>query len=130
MSWSYDITQLSMSPKDQVRLLICDTNEDDPFMEDEEIAFYVDQHPDDLVRASLSCLNTIITRITNTPDYKLGPYSESNSTRLNAFKAIKANLEIKVAGYQPPLMMSPTTEPIFGYGIASETCCQGGDSHT
>ena len=53
MSWSYDATQLAISVKDQVRLLIGDTNELEPLIEDEELMFYVDQHPGDTARAAL-----------------------------------------------------------------------------
>ena len=129
MSWSYDATQLEISVKDQIRLLIGDTNENEHLIEDEEIMFYVDQHPDDITRAALDCVGTIITRITSTPDYKLGPYSESNASRLEAFKSVKAQLENQIVGYQPPLMQQPTTTPIFKYGVASESCCIGGDGH-
>lgn len=129
MSWSYDATQLEISVKDQIRLLIGDTNENEPLMEDEEIMFYVDQHPDDITRAALNCVCTIITRITSMPDYKLGPYSESNASRLKAFRSVKAQLEKQITGYQPPLMQQPTTTPVFKYGVTSETCCIGGDGH-
>lgn len=129
MSWSYDATQLASSIKDQVRLLIGDTNAQDPLIEDEELLFYVDQHPDDTNRAALACINTIITRITNTPDYTLGPYSESNASRLKAFRSIKAQLEKQATSYQPPLMQQPTTSSIFKYGVGSKTCCIGGVEH-
>lgn len=129
MSWSYDATQLAISVKDQVRLLIGDTNELEPLIEDEELMFYVDQHPGDIARAALACINVIIARITSTPDYTLGPYSESNANRVKAFRSLKAQLEKQTIGYQPPLMQQPTTTPIFKYGITSETCCIGGDGH-
>ena len=129
MSWSYDSSALATSIKDQIRLLIGDTNETEPFIEDEEINFYIGQHPNDATRAALDCVNVIITRITSTPDYTLGPYSESKASRLSAFRSIKASLEKQTIGYQPPLMQQPTTSPIFKYGIASETCCIGGDDH-
>jgi len=41
MSWSYDVTALATSLKDQIRLRIGDTDESDPIMQDEEITFYV-----------------------------------------------------------------------------------------
>lgn len=129
MSWSYDATQLATSPKDQIRLLIGDTNSDDPLIQDEEVNYYIDQHPNDNARAALACVNVIITRITSTPDYTLGPYSESNASRLKAFRSIKAQLEKDAISFQPPLMNEPTTTSIFHYGIAAESCCVGGDGH-
>lgn len=123
MAWIYDPASLQDSPKDQIRLLIGDTLESDPLLQDEEIQFYIDQCSGDITRAALSCVNVIITRICSTPDYTLGPYSESNGNRLKAFQSIKAELDAKVTGYNAPLTSAPTTEPIFGYNMMSARCC-------
>lgn len=127
MSWSYDPSKLKDSPKDQVRLLIGDTEEDDPLLQDEEIQFYLDQHPNDIKRCSLECVNVIITRICNTPDYTLGPYSESNANRLKAFQTLQQDLSAQVVGYNAPLADSPSTAPIFAYDMMSAICCARGD---
>ena len=127
MSWSYDPAKLKDSPKDQVRLLIGDTLESDPLLEDEEIQFYIDQWPNDVNRAALASVNVIITRICSTPDYTLGPYSESNGSRLKAFQSVRDELDTKVTGYNSPLAKAPTTEPIFGYDMMSVHCCIRGD---
>lgn len=129
MSWSYDPTKLKDSPIDQIRLLIGDTDEGDPLLQDEEIQFYINQFPNDINRAALASVNVIITRICSTPDYTLGPYSESNSSRLKAFQSIKAELDAKITGYNAPAMETPTTQPIFGYDMMSVHCCIGGDEH-
>jgi hypothetical protein len=123
MAWTYDPTWIQDSPKDQIRLLIGDTLESDPFLQDEEIQFYIDQYPGDISRAALSCVNVVITRICSTPDYTLGPYSESNGNRLKAFQAIKVSLETKVSGYNAPLSEAPTTASIFGYNMMSSRRC-------
>lgn len=123
MSWSYDPTQLKDSLKDQIRLLIGDTNEADPLLQDEEIQFHIDQYPNDVQRAALASVNVIITRICNTPDYTLGPYSESNESRLKAFLSIRDELASDVIGYSSPLACTPTTSPIFNYDMMSVHCC-------
>lgn len=123
MSWSYDPTKLQDSPKDQIRLLIGDTVEGDQLLQDEEIQFYIEQYPGDITRSALASVNVIITRICNTPDYTLGPYSESNTSRLKSFQAIKEELNSQVTGYSAPLFKEPTTAPIFGYDIMSRHCC-------
>lgn len=128
MSWTYDPAKLQDSSLYQIRLLIGDTIEGDPLLQDEEIQFYINQCPDDINRAALDSVNVIITRICNTPDYTLGPYSESNASRLKAFQSIKAELESKVVGYNAPLFMSPTSPPIFGYDIMSTDCCTTEDT--
>lgn len=127
MSWSYDPTQLEDTPKDQVRLLIGDSTEDDPLLQDEEIQYYLDQYPDDINRVALECINVIITRICNTPDYTLGPYSESNANRLKAFQTLQQDLNSKVLSYNSPFAKAPTTAPIFAYDMMSVPCCARGD---
>lgn len=129
MSWNYDPSKLKDSPKDQIRLLIGDTLDSDPLLQDEEIQFYLDQYPSDINRAALASVNVIITRICSTPDYTLGPYSESNGSRLKAFQAVQASLDAKVTGYNSPLADSPTTKPIFGYDMMSVHCCVRGDEN-
>lgn len=123
MSWTYDPTKLKDSPKDQIRLLIGDTLDSDPFLQDEEILFYIDQYPNDISRAALASVNVIITRICSTPDYTLGPYSESNGNRLKAFQSVRDELDAKVTGYNSPLANEPTTGSIFSYDMMSVQCC-------
>lgn len=129
MPWTYDPMKLKDSLKDQIRLLIGDTIESDPLLQDEEIQFYIDQSPNDVNRAALASINVIITRICSTPDYTLGPYSESNGSRLKAFQSVKAELEAKVIGYNSPLASVPTTESIFSYDMMSVQCCARGDEN-
>lgn len=123
MSWSYNPEQLKDSPKDQVRLRVGDTIEADPLLEDEEIQFCIDSCSGDLIQASYKCVSTIITRICNTPDYTLGPYSESNGNRLKAFQGIKDELASTLVGYNAPISETPTTEAIFAYDMMSAICC-------
>ena len=129
MSWNYNPENLKDSPIDQIRLLIGDTLESDPLLQDEEIQFYLDQAPNDINRAALASVNVIITRICSTPDYTLGPYSESNGSRLKAFQSVKNELDAKVIGYNSPLASAPTTEPIFSYDMMSAQCCTRGDAN-
>lgn len=129
MSWTYDPTTLQDSPKDQIRLLIGDTLDSDPLLQDEEIQFYIDQYPNDINRAALASINVIITRICSTPDYTLGPYSESNGSRLKAFQSVRNELDAKVTGYNSPIANAPTTEAIFGYDMMSVQCCIRGDKN-
>lgn len=129
MSWAYDPTKLQDSPKDQIRLLIGDTLDSDPLLQDEEIQFYMDQYPNDINRAALASVNVIITRICSTPDYTLGPYSESNGSRLKAFQSVRDELDAKVTGYNSPLASAPTTESIFSYDMMSVQCCARGDEN-
>ena len=123
MSWSYDPTALSTSPKDQIRLKIGDTNASDPLIEDEEILYYLTESQGDITRAAYQSVCVIITRICNIPDYTLGPYSESNTNRLKAFRSVKNELANSLYSYNSPISESPTTESIFGYDMMSSVCC-------
>jgi hypothetical protein len=126
MSWSYDVTALATSPKDQIRLRIGDTDESDPIMEDEEIMFYIGDNEEVTSSVLLSCVNACITRVSGLPEYKLGPYSESHKARLDAWQAIKATLEANAYSQHAPISEPPTTAPIFSYDFMSSHCCGGG----
>lgn len=128
MSWSYDPTQLNI-PKNIIRIITGDVLADAPLLQDEEIQYFLDQYPKDIDRAALACVNAIITRICSTPDYTLGPYSESNGNRLKAFQAIQADLSARVVGYNSPVAEGPTTGAIFGYDMMSVHCCVGGNGN-
>ncbi len=123
MSWSYDPTTLADSAKDQIRLKIGDTIESEPLLEDEEILFYLKECNGDVTQAAYKCVSVIITRICSTPDYTLGPYSESNANRLKAFRSVKDELATSLIGYNAPLAKTPTTDPIFAYDMMSVACC-------
>lgn len=121
MSWTYDPTQLKDSPLMQVRLVLGDTDEDDPLMENEEIQFYLDE-AGDVNHASIRCIDTALARIAAIPEYKLGPYQEKTENRITFLTSLRKRLEDEVAMYCPPLSDKPTTKPIFGYDMMSEYC--------
>jgi len=127
MAWTYNVTTLESSIKDQIRLRIGDTVEADPMIQDEEILYCITDNNSDIARTSLACVRIIITRLTSTPDYTLGPYSESNSNRLKALIALKEDFIKQVSGCDAPMMHSPTTSPIFSYDMMSKICCDRPD---
>lgn len=124
MSWSYDPTTLNYNLKDQIRLKIGDTDIEEHFLEDEEILFYLQESQGDITRAAYLSVSTLITRLCSTPDYTLGPYSESNANRLKAFCSVKNELSTLLFGYNAPVSKSPTTESIFSYDMMSALCCE------
>lgn len=121
MSWTYDPTQLQDSPLMQVRLVLGDTDAEDPLMENEEIQFYLDE-TGDVQHASIRCIDTALARIAAIPDYKLGPYQESTGNRVLFLTSLRKRLEEEGTMYCPPLSKNPTTKPIFGYDMMSEYC--------
>lgn len=121
MSWTYDPTQLNESPLMQIRLILGDTDESDPLMQNEEIQFYIDSLGD-VNRASIECIDAALARIASIPDYKLGPYQESTDNRVAYLNKRRAQLEEELTKYCPPLSEKPTTSPIFGYDMTSRYC--------
>lgn len=113
MAWNYDPTKLNESPKDQVRLRIGDTVQLDPLLQDEEIQFFITSNPTSIDRVCVQCIDAILVKAANTPDYSLGPYSESNKGRLDGLRQIKRDLLYKIAGLNAPIAILPTTEPTF-----------------
>lgn len=126
MSWSYDVAALPISVKDQIRLRLGDTDEVDPVMQDEEIQYYIGDSNVLTDSILLNCLDACIIRISGLPDYQLGPYSESHQARLNAWNALKKELESQAHSQHAPISEAPTTAPIFGYDLMSVACCAGG----
>lgn len=121
MSWSYDPTQLQDSPLMQVRLMLGDTDEDDPLMQDEEIQFYIDASGS-AEGAVIKCIDTALARIAAIPEYKLGPYQESMGNRITFLNGLRKQLEDGATLYNAPLSEGPTTKPIFGYDMMSALC--------
>ena len=125
MSWTYDVETLADSLKDQIRLKIGDTDPDAPLLEDEEINFFITNKEPSLLLATLDCLNVCIMRISNLPDYKLGPYSESHTSRLKYLTALRDDIQQEACLSGLPASELPTTENIFSYDIMSSFCCRG-----
>lgn len=121
MSWTYDPTQLKDSPLMQVRLMLGDTDEEDPLMEDEEIQYYIDGSGSTTV-AAIKCIDTALARIAAVPEYKLGPYQESTGNRVAFLNSLRKQLEDESTKYNAPLAESPTTKPVFGYDMMSGYC--------
>ena len=123
MSWSYDVTALQTSVKDQIRLKLGDTDENDPVLCDEEIAFYVGDATELNNSLLLQCIDACLSKIAGLPEYKLGPYQESHEGRLSLWKSMKADIEATMASQHAPVSKNPTTAPIFSYDIMSTHCC-------
>lgn len=118
MAWTYDVTTLQTSVKDQIRLYIGDTDPDNPMLQDEEIEFYISQYPDNVLKATLQCVNSVLSRLASIPSYTLGPYSEDNSDRISSMETLKAEIE-KQTFAAAPFSKSTTTDPLFIYNLFS-----------
>ena len=119
MAWTYNPEDLSTSKRDQVRFKLGDTVEADGLLQDEEIDFLLEQANDDVLRASIQGCLSIISFLAGYTDFKIGPYSESQESRLNAFQILYRQLLAQVARLTAPLAEAPTTAPVFHYDMMS-----------
>jgi hypothetical protein len=74
MSFSYDPTDLA-TELNHLRLKIGDTDENDPLLQDEEIAFVQSQESSFYMRASVCC-KLIVSHLAREVNFKIGNFSE------------------------------------------------------
>lgn len=58
--------------RDAVRLLIGDTDSDDPLLFDAEVEFYLAENGDNKYRAAMEACKAIAAKLTRRPDYMVG----------------------------------------------------------
>lgn len=78
MSWTYSLSSLATSPKDQVRLAISDTGSPNPItgstsqlMQDEEINFFLTLRSS-VFGAAAECCRTLASQFALIPDWRAG----------------------------------------------------------
>lgn len=96
MSWSYSVTDLATSQKDQVRFLIGDTDSQDPQFQDEELNFAL------LIRGSVfgaaaeACLS-LSSKLSRKADTTTGELRTLYSSQARAYAARAGAYEVKSA---------------------------------
>jgi len=88
MTWTYSVSDLATSQKDQVRLAIGDTLSTDPQLQDEEIAFYVSKRGT-IEGAAAECCRTLATQYARSVDTAAGDTKDAFSQMSKAY-ALKA----------------------------------------
>lgn len=96
MTWSYSLTTLSSTPKDQVRLLIGDTLSTDPQMQDEEITYFLTQRSS-VYGAAAECCRTLQARFSRSVDQSAGDTKAMYSQLAKAYGIKAAEFEAKAA---------------------------------
>ena len=98
MSWTYSLALTAVN--DQIRLLIGDTIEADPLLQDEEIAFYAAQHPTTSAAAA-ACCEAIAARMAREADTSLSIGNEklslSASQRSAQFRALATTIRTQAS---------------------------------
>lgn len=117
MSWNYS-GDPSVSPKDNVRFIIGDTEEDIPQVTDEEIEFALNNTESDVSRASILCVKNLVAKYAKAVDYKIGPESVSAGDRYTHYTSLLNKLEkdISQVGAAPSAFI-PDTPVVFDIGM-------------
>lgn len=97
MTWSFSEASLSTSEKDQVRLLIGDTDTTDQLISDEAINFYLVQRGQSVNLAAADACDSIAAKFARQVDTKNGALSVSASQRSEAYRKLGADLRAQNA---------------------------------
>lgn len=97
MTWSFDDSDLSNSPKDQVRLLIGDTDTDDQQLSNESIEFYLSSRGGSVNLAAADACDSIAAKYARQVDTKNGSLSVSASQRAKAYRDLASDLRTQNA---------------------------------
>jgi len=97
MTWKYDITALSTSAKDQVRLLIGDVIQTDQQLQDEEIALALFLRKNNVYYASAECCQMISSRMARKWDTSTQSSRQSLSQLTKNYASLKREFEAKGA---------------------------------
>lgn len=84
-TWSYASTSLSSSQKDQIRLMIGDTSQNDQLMYDEEITFMLSLRPS-IYGAAAECCRTIASKFARQVDTVTGELRTLYSARARNYE--------------------------------------------
>lgn len=100
MSWGYD-SDPSGSTRDAVRLMIGDTDIDDQLIQDEEIAYFLDQEGTTHMAAARAA-DAIAAKFSRQADKKVGDLSIAASQRAKAYRDLAADLRSQASKFVTP----------------------------
>jgi hypothetical protein len=96
MTFSYTITDLATSPKDQVRLMIGDVLSTEPQLQDEEIDYFITRRGS-TYGAAAECCRALQAKFSRSVDQANGTYKTMYSQMAKAYGIKAAEYESKVA---------------------------------
>ena len=91
MQWTYE--DPVNIPKDKIRLSLGDTDENFPQLYDVELLSFLSEAEDDVKRATYLAAKALLTKMTLTPDYTIGPETIKYGDRIKALKEIVKDLD-------------------------------------
>lgn len=121
MSATYDPARLNEVPLFQVRFRLGDTDVTNATFQDEEIAFALGLHANNVTSACIDCVKALLPRLANVKEFTVGPYQEKQGAKSYDFwSSLLAQLQKEVAIGSPPIAL-PTGPSIFYYDMHSAT---------
>lgn len=95
MAWTYTADPTNV-PRDEVRLLVGDTDSTAPLVQDEEIAYALVLHPKEsgkpAYRAAIHIVDTIVAKLARQMDRTLGPLSQQASQQWDHYRQLAEDL--------------------------------------
>ena len=102
MTWSYSPTTLATSQKDQVRLLVGDTDPTDQLLMDEEINFAISQRLN-IYFAAIQVVNNLIAKYSRFVSVSADGASIQYSQRIQNWKLLVGSLTTQANSSAPPV---------------------------
>lgn len=109
--WTYDPSLATA--KDEVRLLIGDTIESRPLLEDEEIWYLLEIAGNNVKRAAAEACERIAAKLSADPNFAVGSWREDRSVIVSRFRELASKLRAMVT--YPVTVSSP--QPYFSVGM-------------
>ena len=99
MTWSYSVIGLTTNKKNQVRLMIGDTDTADQLIQDEEIELYLLQNSDEVIPSAVDCCEAIAAEFSRQADTTNGALSIKCSQRAKAYLVLADRIRDKLSNY-------------------------------
>ncbi len=109
MAWSYDPSL--PTKKDEVRLIIGDTDSNDQLLQDEEINYFLEQSQNSVTLASIRAVTAIIAKLTRRVDKAVGEAKISLSQQIKHYQSLLSQLRSNITVASPDFEEPP--EPFF-----------------
>lgn len=98
MTWTYDLSTITSSAKDQVRFFIGDTNVDEPLLEDEAIGFALAYGNGSVIAAAVACLQSLAAAYSRKADTVTGELRTTYSSIATAYAARAQEYQTQIDG--------------------------------
>lgn len=114
--WTYS-GDPSTSLADELRFTIGDTDPEYPLLQNEEIAYALELHENNLLDTAIYCCQSILAKWVKETTYKTETETVNLTDRINSMKSLISALELRRRKMQTRFPHIPYTEPTFKIGM-------------